>query len=189
MILYLHGFKSSGNSSKVEIIKEHFPNEIVISPTLTTNIEDELEKLVEIVNSSDTPVTVYGSSLGGFYALALNNRVELKNVILLNPSLKPWESLSKQTGSHYRYGSIETFELTVDHLLSFQKIGEEINSNDLKSNIIAVLTLGDEVLDVKQSLRYFAFTKTLVFEGDHRIQDGDFKNILKVIDFEHNEIL
>lgn len=105
MILYIHGFKSSGDAYKAKLLKEYFGEENVIAPTLSHLPAADISTLNRIVKQlieNNKPVLVIGSSLGGFYAMYLSWLNDV-NAILLNPSMRPHTR-------HFKYGLQECFD-------------------------------------------------------------------------------
>lgn len=96
--LYVHGFASSGEPSTAARLREILgPDETVIAPTLTHSLAAEFKLLCDYVRAH-TITMVVGSSLRGLYALALAQKFDLR-VILINPSLFPYETLNRHLGT------------------------------------------------------------------------------------------
>jgi uncharacterized protein len=95
MILYIHGFNSSGDCSAAQVLKELFGSE-VIAPDLSFDPIQNIKVLSDIVESKspDEKITVIGNSLGGFYAYYLFSLYDVRT-ILINPCLKPHLYLSE----------------------------------------------------------------------------------------------
>lgn len=91
-ILFIHGFRSHGNSFKARLLKESMPDYDVYSPTidflhLTPDaVMLELQKIIESMPSK--PTVVVGSSLGGYYALCCCFYYGIP-VFLINPCVEP----------------------------------------------------------------------------------------------------
>lgn len=88
-LLYIHGFASTGVSGKVSTLRAMLVEVPVVSPTLSHRPRQDLALLNELIETRAV-TTVVGSSLGGFYALALAQRHRVR-LILVNPSLRPYE--------------------------------------------------------------------------------------------------
>jgi uncharacterized protein len=148
-ILYIHGFKSSGNSNKAQILRKHFN---VIAPDLPVSPMLSFETLREII-VNDKPQFIVGSSLGGFYALVLASELEVPT-LLINPSVYPSESLKDQIGEHERFGSGEEFTFTAQDLNELKelegwwKLEDSFNRN-------LFLAMDDELLDSKKTFNLF----------------------------------
>ena len=91
MVIYLHGFGSAGFGEKAQKFLEYFEDEM-ITPTLSTVpvlAIATLEQIIEAFINRGIKVSLIGSSLGGFYALYLANKYDLK-AVLINPAVTPW---------------------------------------------------------------------------------------------------
>lgn len=146
-ILYIHGFKSTGNALKAQILKKKF--ETVLSPTMPVSPKEAILFLEEIVQKNKIDLII-GSSLGGFYAFALHKKFRTKT-LLINPSLKAWESLKNQIGIHQRFVSDDTFEWKTEHNEELQQIASEIEHLPInKSKLNFFISNDDELLDHSQ---------------------------------------
>lgn len=175
MILYIHGFRSKGDGEKAKALQAYFPNEKVISPSLTTKPLEDAETLKDIIfQYSQEKIIVIGTSLGGFYAHYLSRIFHL-NCFLINPSFNPWESLKDSLGVNTVYGSEkegdltpETFELTQEHLNQFEHLGNEINvplSTYSKALINLIISVDDEVINHAETLVKFRDCKIKLFDN------------------------
>lgn len=70
-VIYIHGYGSTGQAYKAQLLKQMLPECEVVSPTFDYDsltpytILDQLRALVE----SERPAMIMGSSMGGYYAL------------------------------------------------------------------------------------------------------------------------
>ena len=116
LIVYIHGFNSSASSYKAGVIQSaiqdhdkelqfwcpdlpHWPNEAV------ARLEREISRYDE--------VTLIGSSLGGYYATYLTERLGHR-CVLINPAITPHEGLSAYVGKQTNLYTKEEYEFTVD---------------------------------------------------------------------------
>jgi len=91
MIIYIHGFGSTGNATKANILKKHFDD--VVSPDLPGSPTEAIKLINGLIDKrTDDNVMLVASSLGGFYALNVLKRKGVK-VFLINPSLNPLTNL------------------------------------------------------------------------------------------------
>ncbi len=175
MILYIHGFKSCAKSNKSEILRRRFKE--VVSPDLPPSPKEAFRLLCETVEERE-PKLIVGSSLGGYYAVALSQRYSIRSV-LINPSLKPYITLLPFVGENRRYCDGEPFEWSEEHIkelieLKCEKIDRE--------NYLVLLQSGDELLDYRESLNLFWGGKVVVeYGGNHR-----FENLCEYLDMIEN---
>lgn len=95
MILYIHGFGSSGEGGKAKIFREHFRKRGVpfMAPSLSYVPELAIKTLEEIIEMCED-ITLIGSSLGGYYAIYLAEKYGLKTV-LINPAVRSSKTLKR----------------------------------------------------------------------------------------------
>lgn len=184
MIIYIHGFASSGLGDKPKIFKKYFKNEI-ITPSLSTIpflAIHTLEDLIEVFLEKKEKVYLVGSSLGGFYSLYLANKYNLK-VVLINPALKPENTLKKfySFGLVKNYFDNSNFEITQEQLKSLENFQVSLIQNP--KNIIALIQKGDEIIDYNESLEILKDCQILVEEGGNHSFDNIEKYLNKINNF------
>ncbi len=171
MILYIHGFGSSGNGGKASLFREYFEDE-VIAPSLSyvPNLAiDTLEQIIEIYLSQDINVGLVGSSLGGYYAIYLANKYKLK-AVLINPSIYPYKTLDK-VGMAMNYYDMSSFEVTAEHIQALK--GFEVKQIENQENFMTLLQTEDEVLDYNQAVEKLPDSELIIEEGGNH----SFENI------------
>ncbi|RXJ87375.1 YqiA/YcfP family alpha/beta fold hydrolase [Arcobacter sp. CECT 8985] len=180
MIIYIHGFGSSAVGGKASILRERYKTNILI-PSLS-NIPDlavdTLEQLIIFLKQKGEKINLIGSSLGGFYAIYLANKYNLK-AVLINPAIYPYKTLNK-IGKATNYYDLSTFECNKNHLEQLKKfeIKDDIKNQE---NFFVLLKKGDEVLDYKEVLEKMPKAKAIVKEGgDHSFTD--FEMYLKEVE-------
>ncbi len=160
MILYIHGFASSGNAAKAGILKEYMQGrEDVIAPDLPYAPEEAIKLLESLVeNAKESPnekVTVFGSSLGGFYALYLASKYDVK-ISLINPAVYAHSGLKSYIGKNTNYSTGEEFEWTEEYITQLENIFSKINPDAIKTeNITLLLAKDDKLLDYRETLDFF----------------------------------
>lgn len=101
MILYLHGFNSSGDSDKMNLLRKQTNIEIQ-SPTLPVSPKETIQYIRNIIIENKKKVMLIGTSLGGFYSLYFSKLMDIPS-ILINPSLSPFETLKSKIGTQINY--------------------------------------------------------------------------------------
>lgn len=152
MILYIHGFGSSGCGGKASIFKEEF-KEGFIAPSLSyvPNLAiDTLSQIIEYTQKKGEEVFLIGSSLGGYYSLYLSNKYNLK-AVLINPSIYPYKLLGHM-GMGKNYYDDSQFLVTNEHIQSLKKFEVDDTTNNEK-NIMLLLQKADDVCDYKEALK------------------------------------
>ena len=70
-MMYIHGYGSTGNATKAQLLQAMFPDARLVSPTFDYNTlrpQEVYNQLQEIV-ANEKPDLILGSSMGGYYAL------------------------------------------------------------------------------------------------------------------------
>jgi predicted esterase YcpF (UPF0227 family) len=175
-LVYLHGFASSGNSTKVTRIREAFPDHTVIAPNLShlaMRNKLVLDILMdELIKEHSGDILVIGTSLGGFWADYMALKYNLKGLII-NPSTTPHLTLRKyigQTIEGFRWSEPdcdEYFDIWYEHLLRFRQ-----KSNSPRTVLLAK---DDDVLDYDIAANKYRNVANVVIydDGGHRFERYD----------------
>ncbi len=189
-LLYLHGFRSSPQSSKAKLmaakvraanrkkagIEWHCP-QLPPSPAQAFELIWQWA-LKDGISQDDAtkkqPFAVIGSSLGGFYAAALTERLLRVGIYarctLLNPAPYPARDLSAYIGRVKNWHTQGDFVFTQQHVEELKVI--ETQAFTRPERYMAIITKGDEVLKWREmTQRYPAGLTRLLEGGDHAISD------------------
>lgn len=170
MIVYLHGFKSSPQSFKARYLADKMAalslSEQYYCPQLPASPKAAIDMvLAHIGNTNADDVTLIGSSLGGFYATWLAEKLGCR-AVLLNPAVKAPANLASYVGVSTQYHSDEPFEFKaayVDELLALQ-----IDKITQPKRYYLIAATGDEVLDWREMVAHYPGAAQTVIEGsDH----------------------
>ncbi|RBQ32074.1 esterase [Arcobacter sp. FW59] len=187
MIIYIHGFASSGFGGKAQKFKEYFEDEIItISlPTIPNLAIDTLEQIIEFSLNKEEKVFLIGSSLGGFYSLYLANKYYLK-AVLINPAVNPWGTLHRYEGVEFvtNYYDNSRFEFTQNHIKSLKNY--EVNFIENPKNFITLLQKDDEVLDFSEAANKLENSELIIEEGGNHSFDGIERYFRKINSFFYN---
>lgn len=171
-MLYLHGFNSSPQSQKARLFKDWFETQAgaeVLVPALPHHPRDAMTLLRGLCESRQ-PVLITGSSLGGFYATTLAEEFACR-AALVNPAVAPQRYLGKAfLGPQRNLYTGEEYEFTLDHATAL----EELTLEGLQhpERFLVLLQSGDEVLDHRHALVFYAGSRIVVQEGgSHAFED------------------
>lgn len=179
MILYIHGFASGSKSNKVTLLKQRFEEVTAfdLSPEPNKAIK-QLESFIEQHNRKKDEITLVGSSLGGFYALYLSAKYQMK-AVLVNPSIKPWQTLASYADKEIQnYSTKQMFIFKSEYL---QQLKELQVLNIDTSKILLLLQTGDETLDYREAMEFLTASKIIVESGGSH-QFENFENYFKMIE-------
>ena len=97
LLINIAGFASNGQN-KSDQLQTMFPDATVLNFTTSGKDPDSLiDEIILSMRTNDGYPILVGSSLGGFYAYIVSS-LEDCHTILINPSLKPWETLEPKIG-------------------------------------------------------------------------------------------
>lgn len=180
MIIYIHGFSSSENSTKGKILKDYFAGkEKVHTPGLPEEPNKTIKLLEELIEpSKDDKIILIGSSLGGFYALALHSKYENLRTVLINPALFPWEQLKPYVGMNINRSNGDSFEWKAEYLEQLKKLND--NMGDKKTDkIMLLLAEDDELIDYKNTINLLGKTGELIVLENAGHQFSRFDEVLE----------
>ncbi|NML61037.1 esterase [Massilia sp. RP-1-19] len=174
MILYLHGFRSSPRSFKARVVGERMKalgraNEL-ICPQLPASPKEAMALVLTLVERYPAEqLAVIGSSLGGFYATWLAERLGCR-AALLNPAVDPLKNLEKHVGVTTEYHSDKPFEFKREYIDELRELKIERLTQPGRYFLLA--TTGDEVLDYRDMVARYDGAQQHVIEGsDHAISE------------------
>jgi uncharacterized protein len=161
MIIYIHGFGSSGEGHKAKQFREYFKEDGFIAPSLSYIPDLAIQTLEELIESYNGDVKLIGSSLGGFYSLYLGKKYNLQ-AVLINPSVYPYITLQKVLGNAPSYYDTSTFTWMESHIEMLKKY--EVDNVDEK-NIMLLVQKGDETLDYSNAVNKLPNATQIIEEG------------------------
>ena len=173
-LLYLHGFRSAPASAKARVtaawIAAHRPEVHWWCPQLPPSPAEAMALLRDGVDGWPTATSaVIGSSLGGFYATALAERLGWR-AVLLNPAVDPARDLAKYIGEITAWHSDERYFFRPEYIAELRTIAPVTLSRPRR--YFAVIAKGDEVLSWEEmSARYAGCEIHLLEDSDHAITD------------------
>jgi predicted esterase YcpF (UPF0227 family) len=139
-LIYIHGFNSSGESSKANDLRLLFPNIEIISPSLPMDPFKAIQQLEKLITQNQNfPLILIGTSLGGFYAKTLCEKWGLSG-ILINPSIVPHIGLQDKVGVQTNYGTGEAHEFKEEYLHTLESL---YNTRPLDSSYLVLASAND----------------------------------------------
>lgn len=185
MILYLHGFRSSPQSYKARLMADamtasgredqwecpQLPADPAAAAALALDLATALLARAPRTTADAGPraLTVVGSSLGGFYATWLAERLGCK-AVLLNPAVHAARDLATQVGSHTQFHSDAPFEFKPEYVDALRTLS--IAAPTSLDRYFLVAATGDEVLDWTEMRDFYAGARQRIIPGsDHGISD------------------
>jgi hypothetical protein len=185
-ILYLHGFNSSPESHKARVLHDYMQRQGLgnlvdipkIPPLPAAAIEllqQHADKIIE-----DHPLSLVGSSLGGFYATWLAEKYNCP-AVLINPAVRPHELLMKYLGENKNYYTGENWVLDHNHIKQFREL--YIERVTQLERYLVLLQTGDDTLDYREALQKYAGCSILVEQGGSHEFSGFERHLEKILSF------
>jgi hypothetical protein len=171
-IVYLHGFISSPLSKKAVMLGDYLRN--VVSdirysvPELHPLPKRAIEQVGEAVRAiAAEDLTFVGSSLGGFYATVMAERLGCR-AALLNPAVHPHTHFARYLGPQRNLYTGESFELTMEHVSQLRDLDPPHITQPGRYWLF--VETGDEVLDYRDAVAYYEGALHCVTRGgDHTL--------------------
>ena len=172
MIAYLHGFNSSPQSHKAQVLGRYLEGRGLAAhyacpalPNLASEAVAAIEALM--ARHAGTPFCFVGSSLGGYYATYLAEK-HAARAVLINPAIDPHVGLRAHLGEQKNLHTGQPYQLTEAHLREWQRLWVP---RVTPSRYLLIVETGDEVLDYRRAVaRYAGATQLVVEGGDHSLQ-------------------
>lgn len=174
MILYLHGFRSSPASFKARVVGRRMAElgraGELICPQLPASPKAAMELALALVGAIPAQeLAIVGSSLGGYYATWLAERLGCR-AVLLNPAVTPLSSLEQHVGVTTAFHSDEPFEFKREYIAELGALAVDQITRPERYFLIAAT--GDEVLDYRDMVAHYAGARQTVIDGsDHAIAE------------------
>lgn len=184
MIIYLHGFNSTPGSHKAQTLHAYMKargiGHLYDCPTLPHFPVDAISVIeAALAKHSAKPVTLLGSSLGGFYATYLAEKHKCR-AVLIQPAVSPHVGLKALLGPQQNLYSGERYELTPAHLEGWRELVVEHVDPE---RYLLLLETGDEVLDWRDAAHKYAGTRTVIRDGgDHTLRSFS-EHIPRILEF------
>ena len=176
MLVYLHGFNSSPASHKAQVMKSYLENRgmghLYACPELPDTPREAIRTIEAVVEKNSGgrdpgSITFLGSSLGGFYATYLAEKLACR-AVLINPAITPHIGLEAYLGTQKNLHTGRPYELTRAHLDGWRDLVVERIDPE---RYFLLLETGDEVLDWRQAARKYEGARAAIRDGgDHSLQ-------------------
>jgi uncharacterized protein len=176
-LLYLHGFRSSPQSTKARQVAQwmqrHRPEVTWWCPQLPPSPREAMDAVFAGVAAWPTSrMAVIGSSLGGFYGTIVAERLGCP-AVLLNPAVDPARDLATYIGEQHAYHDpSDRFYFRLEFIDELRQIAPAAIT--LPDRYLAIIAKGDEVLDWREMTARYAGCRIKLLEGgDHALSDFD----------------
>jgi uncharacterized protein len=186
-LLYLHGFRSSPQSAKARIVAAwvtaHRPDLQWWCPQLPPSPRDAMAQVSDSIAAwPRESMAVIGSSLGGFYATAVAERLGCP-AVLLNPAVDPARDLAKYIGEQTAFHDpAQHFYFRAEYVDELRALAPAAITRP--ERYFAIIAKGDEVLDWREMHARYAGARIKLLEGgDHALSDFETAHLADVTGF------
>ena len=185
MILYLHGFRSSPGSRKATMLRERMRElgreDEYACPALPASPRASADIALDLASGAPpSSVALIGSSLGGYYATWLAERLGCR-AVLLNPAITPARDLEGHLGRQPVYFSADEIDFRPEHLRELKEIDTPVISRPERYFLVAAT--GDTLIDYRTMTNKYAGARQRVVTGsNHELSDFDLY-MDEVLDF------
>jgi predicted esterase YcpF (UPF0227 family) len=190
VIVYLHGFRSSPASVKARQLgaalaamppqrrpASHVP---MLAGAPRQAIDETVAWIEANVADPHAQLTLVGSSLGGFYATHLAERFGSR-AVLVNPAIRPYDDLRPWIGPQANLYTGETFVVTEQHFEELRALA--VTRITRPGRYWLMVQTGDEVLDYREAIAFYAGAQQLVEGGGEHGFAGFERQIPAVLRF------
>ena len=188
LIVYIHGFASSGKSVKSLSLYDSFPEDEVVAPDFPVDpvvVEQMVEKIVSDYYSTPSyagPVVFVGTSLGGFWAHYFAQKYDAIGVVV-NPSIKPSQTMAARIGQPLtNYATGEAIEITEQTVAEFVEREKYLQGNTNGYLLHLFLAKDDDKLPWEATAKElkFANSVTVTDTGGHRYDSEWYRVVNKL---------
>jgi len=183
MLVYLHGFRSSPQSFKSELLEQYCAQHKISDSYACPQLPVSPARAIESIRDQFTLTpqdTLVGSSLGGYYATWLAEATGCR-AVLINPAVNPARDLVPYVGPLRTYHDDQPMELLAEHI---QELADfSVGAITFPERYLLIAAKGDEVLDWREMVAQYPGVQTVLREGsDHGLSEFD-EHVDQVIEF------
>tara|TARA_B000000475_G_scaffold211915_1_gene173921 strand:+ start:253 stop:828 length:576 start_codon:yes stop_codon:yes gene_type:complete len=177
LIVYVHGWNSHAKARKAQLLQSELANHELFSCTsltLKNHPKKAIEQLIEFIESKQTEFTVHliGSSLGGYYATYIAEKMNLK-AAMINPAVWAYKIFENDRGQNVNPNTGDEYFIDQSWIDSLEDIHIE---KPAPGRYLVLLQTGDETLNYKYAEKYFNGANIVIDEGgNHSFENLEIK--------------
>ena len=162
-ILYLHGYDSSSQGSKPQLLRQLYPHNRLLIPDLPLDPLKCMNLSEDALRKASNDTIIIGASLGGFYAYYLAAKFK-KDCLLINPVYQPAMEAKKMLDMEDNLEKKKVILNAANMYLNYAS-----NLNNLKHPVNCFVALGnqDSIIDPQKSSLHFADALIKTYHDDH----------------------
>ena len=173
MIVYLHGFRSSPQSRKAQMLRAHLQKlgllDQFVCPALPASPRMASQLALYAARSTQVQdVALIGSSLGGYYATWVAERLGCR-AVLLNPAVNPARDLQAHIGRQPVFFSDEEIDFRPEYINELRALDTAVTNPE---RYFLIAATGDAVVNYRMMVAKYYGARQRVIEGsDHELSD------------------
>jgi len=170
IILYLHGFRSSPSSYKALLFTQRISalkaENSYFCPQLPSSPNDTIKLAADLLLPfTSEQITLVGSSLGGYYATWLAEKLGCR-AVLLNPMVSIPTDMEQFIGATTAFHSDEPFEFKPEYVDELRALAVTHITQPERYFLFAAT--GDELLDWREMQAHYPGARQHIIQGsDH----------------------
>jgi predicted esterase YcpF (UPF0227 family) len=171
-IVYLHGFISSPQSKKAVMLGDYLANVVSGVAYAVPELHHRPARAIAQIEAAcagiaSDDLTLVGSSLGGFYATVVAERLGCR-AALINPAVRPHTHFGRHLGPQRNLYTGEAFVLGPEHVAELRELQPPAITHPGRYWLF--VETGDVVLDYREAVDFYAGAlHTVVQGGDHSL--------------------
>jgi len=173
VIIYLHGFRSSPQSRKALMVRQRMEQRNLgdqyLCPALPASPSAAVQSvlaLTQCVPASE--LAIIGSSLGGYYATWIAEKLHCR-AVLLNPAIDPAADLQAHIGRQPVYFSAEQIDFRPEYIDELRELSTVVTRPE---RYFLIAATGDTVIDYRTMIEKYRGARQRVIEGsNHELSD------------------
>lgn len=171
VIVYLHGFRSSPQSRKSQMLREHLQQrglaDRYLCPALSASPRVASQRALDAAQEeSPDRVAVIGSSRGGYYATWVAEKLDCRAVVL-NPAIDPARDLQAHIGRQPVFFSDDEIDFRPEYIDELRDLDTCVTQPE---RYFLIAATGDSVIDYRTMVaKYQGARQTVIEGGDHEL--------------------
>lgn len=173
VIVYLHGFRSSPQSRKAQTLREHLRRRNLEDqyrcPALPASPRKAAQLALDLAQTAlPDQLALVGSSLGGYYATWIAERLGCR-AVLLNPAIDPARDLQAQIGRQPVFFSDAEIDFRPEYVGELRELDVPVTT---PARYFLIAATGDTVIDYRMMVAKYHGARQCVIEGsNHELSD------------------
>lgn len=185
IIVYLHGFRSSPQSYKAQLMAQYMYAigcaDQYLCPQLPASPNSAILLIQGLVKGiPPESITLIGSSLGGYYATWLAEQTGCR-AILLNPMVRIPVDMSPFINATTAFHSDKYFEFKPEYIDELRHL--EVSNITKPERYFLIAATGDELLDWREMQAHYPNAHQIIIEGSDHGLTGFEQHVESVLNF------